>query len=427
MKSRRVAITGLGVLSPCGQGKAAYWRALIEAKSHIRYMNPLPTENFPAKMAADIPDFDPLTYIKSKKSLKLMSREIQMAVVVSYLAIEDSAINLADIDRTRFGLSLGTGIINNDLDEVGMGIRSSLDAEGKFQMRKFGAEGMRAMYPLWFLKYLPNMPACHITIAHGLKGPSNTITTSSAAGAQAIGEAFRIIQRGDADLMLAGGTDSKVNAMGISRFYLLGLLSHQTGHPENAYRPFDRRHDGMVLGEGAGLMILEEWDHAKKRGARIYGEVVGYGSSSDFNHNPKSSEDYRGKRVAMLRALDDAGTGPEDVDFLLANGSGVPQEDTQEACAVHSVFENSLGNLAVTGVKPITGHLIYGAGGVEMAAAVMALSEGVVPPLANFQAPAPACDLPFVSGEPKIFNGDTALFNSCGFFGQNASIVLRKV
>ena len=426
MSKRRVAITGLGVLSSCGQGKDIYWNAVLKGESHVRFMSNLPNQNFPSKLAGELLDFDPLTYIKSRKSLKLMSREIQMAVVVSYLAMQDAAIEIEKIDRGRFGISLGTSIINNELDEVGAGIRAAIDQDGKFDMRKYGQEGIRAMYPLWFLKYLPNMPACHITIAHGLKGPSNTITTSSAAATQAIGEAYQIIRRGDSDLMLAGGTDSKVNAMGISRFHLLGLLSSESTNPEKAYRPFDRRRDGMVLGEGAGLMILEEMDHAKARGARIYGEIVGYGSSSDFNLEPNIYQDYRGKKTAMERALRDASTSPDEIDFILANGSGIPKEDNQEAAAIHSVFENSLSDLYVTGVKPITGHLVYGAGGVEVSAAVMSLAEGVVPHLANFESRDPDCDLPLVTGQPKSLKAKTALINSFGFFGQNASLVVRK-
>ena len=413
-------------MTPCGKGWGPYWQSALSGQSSIRNISSLSVNGFPAKFAGEILDFNPAEFVKQRKSLKLMSREIQLAIAASHLAIEDSLIALDDHDRDRFGISLGTGIINNALDEMGVSIRNGMDADGVFSMTKFAQDGIRSLYPLWLLKYLPNMPACHVSIIFGLRGPNNTITTSSAAGTQAVGEAFRIIERGDADLMLAGGTDSKINALGMARFHSLGLLSSQNHCPETAYRPFDERHDGIFLGEGAGLVLLEEWEHAKKRGAKIYGEIVGYGSASDFNRDPRSTEDFTGKRLAMLGALNDASTSPSEIDFLIANGSGIPTEDIQEAEAVQSVFGNSLGRLRVTGVKPITGHLINGAGGVEIAAATLALQNGLIPPIANLETPDPACDLPFIQTKPDILEAETCLFNSFGFGGQHASLVVRK-
>ncbi len=427
MTKRRVVITGLGLVTPCGHGWQPYWDAVLAGKSAIRYISSLSLQDFPVKIAGEILDFIPDQYIKTRKSLKVMSREIQLAVAASQLAMEDAKLVLADQDKLRFGISLGTGIINNDLDEMGLGIRSALDGEGKFRMKKFGQEGVRALFPLWLLKYLPNMPACHISMTHGLKGPSNTITTSSSAGTQAIGEASRVIERGDADLMLAGGTDSKINAMGISRFHLLNLLSHQNHVPEKAYCPFDERHDGIVLGEGSGLLVLEEYEHAKARKAKIYGEIAGYGSSSDYNYDPRSSEDINGKRFAMTAALQDALMTPDDIDFIIANGSGIPLEDTQESSAIRHVFEKSMDRVKVTGVKPITGHLIHGAGGVELAAALLSLQEGVIPALANLVTPDELCRLPFVEGKPHACNASKFLLNSFSFGGQNASLVVKKV
>lgn len=425
MSIRRVAITGLGLMTPCGQGWQPYWQAVVEGRSHINFISALSIENYPHKLGGEIRDFNPGEYIKQRKSLKVMSREIQLAVVASHLALLDSAIKLPETDLTRFGISLGTGVINNDLDEIGAGIRSGLDESGKFSMNKFGQSGIRSLFPLWFLKYLPNMPACHISMTHGLQGPNNTITTSSTAGVQAIGEAYKVIQRGDADLMIAGSTDSKINAMGISRFQLLGLLSKHETNPETAYCPFDRKHDGIVLGEGAGLVVLEDWEHAKKRGAKIYAELTGYGCASDFHHDQHFREDIQGKRGAMVRALSDAQVNPDEVDLLMANGSGVPQDDRMEARAVESVFENSLRDLKVTGVKPITGHLVYGSGGVELGAAALSLYEGVIPQLANFETPDPGCDLPFVK-KSEHSSVRRLVLNSFGFGGQNASLVLRK-
>lgn len=427
MTYRRVAITGLGLLTPCGQGWKPYWQAALDIQSHIRFLSAAPQgQRTPVRMVGEICGFDPSEYIKQRKSLKVMSREIQLAVAASYLAVEDSGIKLEEVDRSRFGISLGTGVINNDLDEISVGIQKGFDDDGKFQMTKFGQEGVRSLFPLWFLKYLPNMPACHVSIAHGLQGPSNTVTTSAAAGAQAIGEAFHVIQRGDADFMIAGSTDSKINAMGISRFQLLGLLADESAHPEKAYRPFDKRHNGVVLGEGAGLLVLEEWEHARKRGAHIYGELAGYGSSSDFNYNPSITEDFTGKKLAMSRALGDAQLDASDIDFLVANGSGIPMDDIQEAQAIRTVFQSSLNSLRVTNVKPITGHLVYGSGGVEIGAALLALRDGVIPAVANLEKPADHCELPFVMEKPAYTLTRSFLFNSFGFGGQNASLVVRK-
>jgi 3-oxoacyl-[acyl-carrier-protein] synthase II len=426
MSERRVAITGLGLLTPCGQGWKPYWEATLESRSCIRNLSNIQVDSLPVHQAGEIMNFDPAVYVKQRKSLKVMSREIQLAVAASHLAVEDAAIRLEEIDRSRFGVSLGTGVINTDLDEIAIGIQKGMDSAGIFRMTKFGQEGVRALFPLWFLKYLPNMPACHISIAHGLTGPSNTVTTSAAAGAQALGEAYHVIRRGDADVMIAGSTDSKINAMGISRFHLLGLLSPNGENPETAYRPFDERHSGVVLGEGAGLIILEEWEHARRRGAHIYGEMLGYGSSSDFNYNPAITEDFTGKKLAMSRALHDAQVDSKEIDFLVANGSGIPMDDVQEAQAIRSVFQSSMDRLRVTNVKPITGHLVYGSAGVEIGAALLALRDGVIPSVANLEKPDEACELPFVMEKPSYTRTRAFLFNSFGFGGQNAALVVRK-
>ncbi len=427
MSHRRVVVTGLGMLTSCGNGWKPYWQSVLNRKSHISHHPELYSESFPAKLAGYIADFDPSKFIKQRKLIKVMSREIQLALAASTLALEDAFLEASAYDPYRFGICIGTGIINNDLDEVGLGIRNALDEDGCFQMKKFGQEGIRSLYPLWLLKYLPNMPACHISIAHCLKGPSNTLTTSSAAGTQAIGEAFRVIKRGDADLMLAGGTDSKLNPMGIARFNLLGFLSFQQRVPETAYCPFDERRDGVILGEGSGLLVLEDFEHACKRGARIYGEVLGYGTSSDFNYDPRSSEDITGKCLAMTRALEDASTDVSEIDFLLANGSGIPHEDINEASAVHSVFGKHVGQIPVTAVKPVSGHSVYASGGIEIAAGLASLNQGVIPAVTNLEKPDPACDLPFVVGETQSHSSRVFLFNSFGFGGQNASLVVGKI
>ena len=426
MNSRRVVISGIGMVSPAGIGLEPYWKAVLAADSKIEPRQALAPDAEPLNGYGRIPDFKPEDFIQQRKQLKVMSREIQLAVAASGLALHDAAFKAEAQESWRCGISLGAGVLNTDLDEISAGIRASMDANGEFSLNRFGREGMRALFPLWFLKYLPNMPACHVAIAHGFRGPSNTLTTSAAAGAQAIGEACRVIRRGDADLMLAGGTDSKINPIAISRFRLLGLLSKRSEFSPKAYCPFDARHDGLFLGEGAGFLVLEEHGHALSRGAKIYGEILGYGDSSDFNPDPRAAQDDTGKRLAMTRALAESHLDADDVDFILANGSGVPHEDDQEARAIHSLFERRFGELLVTGVKPITGHGVYAAGGIEIAAGLLALRDGVIPPLANFEHPAPACDLPIVKdkGMPRVAR--SFLFNSFGFGGQNACLAVRR-
>ncbi len=427
MTRRRVVVTGFGVMSACGSGWDPYWNAAVHGQSAIREVEHLKLNGSSLKYAGFISDFDPKQFVVNRKSLKVMSREIQLAVAAGKLALEDAKLLDTAYDQSRIGVVLGTGIINNDLDEIGVGFKNAIDGSGRFSMAKFGQDGVRSLYPLWFLKYLPNMPACHVSIAYHLRGPSNTITTSSAASAQAIGEAYRVIERGDADIMLAGGTDSKLNAMGISRFNLLGLLSKRTGASESIYSPFDEKHDGIVLGEGAGIMVLESLENAKRRGAMIYAEITGYGSSSDFNFDPRDEDDFTGKRVAMKRALEDSGIEHHDVDVIVANGSGVPQADIQEALAIHSFYMGSFGKLNVTALKPLTGNLVYASGGVEAVIAALIANKKTIPPVANLKKPYSECPLPLVKGKARSAEVQIVMLNNFGLGGQNASLVFKHV
>lgn len=424
---RRVVLTGFGVITACGNGWEPYWDAVTNARSAIRDAAGLKIGDFSLAGAGFASQFDPKLFIENRKSLKVMSREIQLAVSASRLALKDAGLTLDNYDPTRIGVTLGTGVINNDLDEVGIGFQNGLDETGRFSMAKFGQDGIRALFPLWFLKYLPNMPACHISIVNQLRGPNNTITTSSAASTQAIGEAYRVIERGDADVMLAGGTDSKLNAMGISRFQLLGFLTKRRGNPEKLYCPFDENHDGIILGEGAGILVLEAFESAKKRGARIYAEIAGYGSSSDFNYDPRDPDDFTGKRVAIRRALEDAACEPADVDLIVANGSGIPQEDIQESLAIHSFYATTFQKVNVTAVKPVSGHLVYGSGAVEAVIAALATNKHLIPPVTNLQKPASECPLPFVRNRAKNCEVNITVLNTFGFGGQNASLVMKHV
>jgi len=423
---RRIAVTGLGLVTPSGKGWQAYWKAALEGRSSIRAIQSMELNGFIPKLAGEVLDFRPQDYITQRKSIKLMSRDIQIAVAASCLALSDSHLDMTMIDRDSFGVCIGAGIINSELDELGMGIRGGIAPDGRFDMAKFGTDGIKALFPLWFLKYLPNMPACHISITHGLRGPNNTITTSSAAALQAIGEASRIIERGDADRMLAGGTDSKINALGLSRLSMLGFLSGKNGGAD-CYTPFDVSHDGLIPAEGSGIVVLEEYNLARQRGAQIYGEIAGFGTSAQ--NQPLGTEhgfSRFAKERAINHALRDAGLSAGDIDAVVADGCGIPQQDIEEAEALQSVFGKSLARVAITSLKPVTGHTIYASGGIEIAAALQMMREDTVPPLLNLRSPASRCSLPFVTGKAVKRSVRHILLNSFGLGGQNASIVLKK-
>ncbi len=373
--ARRVVITGFGAITPCGIGWEVYWRAVKNGESVLSNTNSLPFRAEGFNRAGILKDFDPKELIANKKSIKVMSREIQMAVAAAGLAIKDADILPENYDAARIGVTFGTGVINNDLDEIGVGFLNGREQNGEFSMKKFGRDGVRSLFPLWLLKYLPNMPASHISVAYKLQGPSNTITTSFAASAQAVGESFRVIERGDADVMLSGGTDSKINPIGISRYKLLGLLAD------------DKNQSGMTVGEGAGVLILEELESAKKRGAKIYAEIVGYGVSANGDFEK-----------SMSRALEDANVTATDVKQVVANRSGIKEEDEREDAAVRKLFVAGV-NRDEFCVKQIIGHLGYAAGAAESIIAALMVNES---------------------------DKEVVLLNSSGLGGQTVSLVFKK-
>lgn len=409
---RRVVITGIGTLSACGIGYEPLWDRALSGQSAIRELPDFSANVSPVRVGGSIPHFRPEEFVKTRKSLKMMSRDIQLAVAASTLAVKDSTIAWDQMDLTRAGIVFGSGLINNELDELGAGIKQSLDEEGKFQMKRFGREGIRALFPLWLLKYLPNMPACHISILHGLKGPNNTLTTSSTGCLQAVGEAYRVIERDDADVMLAGASDSKINPIGLARLHLLGILSEENHLPEKIYRPFDRQRKGIVVGEGAGIFILEERSHALKRGARIYGEILGYGSRFNLT-------------LSLHDVLEEADRDISDIDFIHAHGSGIPEQDVSEAESITTVFSNGSSRVPVTASKSVTGHLMDAVGTSELSLALLSLQRKTLPPVANLEELDPRCDLNFVLGKPKASDGDTFLLQSCGLGGQSAALIIN--
>lgn len=372
ISTRRVVITGIGVISPCGEGREALWSAALESRSSL---TPLPAGDFASlsiRVAGIVRDFEASKYISNRKSLKVMCRDIQMAVAASTLAWRDSGLTDADRVPERSGVSIGAGLFNNEISELAESFRVSADGDGNFDSRSFGQSGMAQLFPLWLLKYLPNMPACHITITHSLRGPSNTVTTDSASSASAFEEAYRIIRRGSADLMFCGGAESKLNPLGLLRYQAAGTLA--SARAEAGYPVFTDRAAGVVPAEGASILILEELEHARRRKARIYAEVTGAFSCVNTDRARKASPGDS-RVFAMSNALGEAGIGPDGLDGVHLNANGIAEDDRREASAVKEMFARYTRKPLLAAMKGITGYLGYAAAATEIAIAAMSLGE----------------------------------------------------
>ncbi|MBI4398505.1 MAG: beta-ketoacyl-[acyl-carrier-protein] synthase family protein [Candidatus Omnitrophica bacterium] len=428
MKKRRIVITGLGAVSCLGIGTEPLWKGVLESRSGIGPIQSFACDGFAVQQGGEIHDFNPRDFVENRKSLKVMSRDIQLACAASALAFQDAQVAPEDVNPERAGVSMGAGLLDNEIDEIAACIRNSLDESGNFQMTKFGGEGIRTLFPLWMLKYLPNMPSCHISIMHNLQGPSNTITTACAAAMQAVGEASRIIERGDADLMAAGGAESRMNPFGLTRYYIFKTLVNGNGvASQAAYRPFDKRRSGFVLGEGAGVLILEELEHALRRKAKIYAEVAGYGSSADFNYLHGNLEDSNGRELAMGMALRDAGISQEQVSLIHAHGSGIPKDDFLEAKAIHRVFgERLAGQIPVVATKPYVGHTGFASGALQMILSSKIAATQQVPATLNYAQQDPEIALEIVARLREDARVEFILTNAFGLSGQNASVLIKK-
>lgn len=423
--NRRIVITGLGVITPIGVGMEAFQQGLLSGKCGIARLSAFDPSACQGQVAGEVKDFDPKDYIKPRKALKVMARDIQLAVSAAAMAMADCKVQGA-VDPTRMGVSIGAGFMSSEVDELGVAISHACSGPGAFDIRKFGAEGMGHLFPLWLLKYLPNMLACHISIIYDAQGPNNTVTTACAAGAQAIGEGCRVIERGAAEVMICGSADSKINPVSWVRYMLFSELSERNEAPEKACRPFDRDRCGMVIGEGAGIVVVEELSHALKRGARIYAEIVGYGTSCDVTATNGKARTGEARADCMLRALKDANLCPESVDYISACGLGTRENDRIEADALRRVLGDRAPRVPVSSMKSMMGHLGAGAGSVELAGCVVALARSIVPPTLNCDRPDDGVDLDFVPNRPREAKIDVALSNTASFAGQNAAIVIKK-
>jgi 3-oxoacyl-[acyl-carrier-protein] synthase II len=431
---RRVVVTGVGAISPIGIGAKAFWENLLAGKVGVRGPSLFDPGGFPSQIAGEVPaykigDYVPKSY---RKATKVMARDIELAVVAADDAFKDAGLqsraytDSPTIQPTRFGCNIGAGLISCELNELTSALHIARGDGNRLDLHKWGAEGMQQLTPLWLLKYLPNMLACHVTIIHELKGPSNTITCADASSHLAIGEAFRTIQRGKADLAICGGAESKLNPMGLMRQTLLGRLTEtRNDAPEGAVRPFDADADGTAIGEGGGLLILEEYEHARQRGAKVYAELVGFAASQDTHKitDPEPTGHSYGK--AITKALADANVPPAGVDALIPCGLGIPSHDRAELNGLTQVFGGALERVPLAAIKAQTGSLAAG-NGVEAVAAVLAVNDGKIPPAVNTRKTLDGRKLN-VAPEARDARVNVVVSSVYSLGGQNAALVFKKV
>jgi 3-oxoacyl-[acyl-carrier-protein] synthase II len=417
----------LGVVAPNGRTAPEFWDRCCNGVSGIGKIQSFDTEGYPAHIAGEIHGFDVQPFLKERRQLKLLNRHIQFAIGASFEAAKEAGLDESNLDSTRFGVSMGSGVVPMDLRELGPLIAQSLDENGAFDPQKFGTAAPDALFPLWLLKHLPNMLSSHLAIMHHAEGPSTTLTTACAAGTQAIGEAFRLIARDDADVMLAGGADSRIEPLMIVAYSALGALSPSHRPDEEVSRPFDRERDGFVLGEGAAVLVLEEYERAKQRGAKIYAEIVGYGSSCDAYGVTKPDPTGSGARRAMQAALKEANLNRDQIDYINAHGTSTKLNAQMETVAVKAALGPDAKRVPLSSIKSMIGHLIGAAGAVEAAATALTIRSGVLPPTINLTRPDPECDLDYVPNTARKQTVKYALSNSFGFGGQNAALIMTQV
>jgi 3-oxoacyl-[acyl-carrier-protein] synthase II len=407
----RVVVTGLGAVTPLGNSVPEYWRAICEGQSGVGPITRFDPKRIDSRIAAEVKGFEPLKVIE-KKELKKLDLFIQYAIVAGVEAVEDAKIDFSGVDPTRAGALVGSGI---------GGILSILEWH-----RVILERGPSRVSPFFVPSLIVNMASGQLSIRYKLKGPNSAVVTACATGNHAIGDAFKIIQRGDADLMVAGGSEAIIDELPLGGFAQMKALSTRNDEPTRASRPFDADRDGFVAGEGAGLVVLESLEHARRRGARIYAEIVGYGMTADAYHMTAPDPEGDGAIRAMAGALRDADLRPEDVGYINAHGTSTPYNDKTETLAIKQVFGDHAHRLAVSSTKSMTGHLLGAAGGIETIVTVLALQQGILPPTINYETPDPDCDLDYVPNVARKVEVDAAISNGFGFGGTNATLAFRR-
>ena len=408
---KRVVITGLGAITPIGIGKESFWKSLIQGRSGIGYITRFDTTDYDTKIGAEVKDFDPTDYI-DKKEAKRMDRFTQFAVAATKLALEDGNIDLEKENLDKIGVVVGAGI----------GGMETLETE----FNKMKERGPNRVSPLFIPMMISNMAPGQISMTFGLKGSSMAITTACASGTHAIGEAFEMIKVGKMDMVVAGGTEAAITPISVAGFSSMKALSTQNENPEKASRPFDKERSGFVMGEGAGILILEELSHALARGANIYGEIVGYGSTSDAFHITQPDPDAKGATRAMEMALEEGEADYQEVGYINAHGTSTYFNDKLETLAIKNIFNDYAKDINISSTKSMTGHLLGAAGGIEAIATIMAIKEGIIPPTINYENPDEECDLNYTPNKAIKRDVKYALSNSLGFGGHNASVLFKK-
>jgi 3-oxoacyl-[acyl-carrier-protein] synthase II len=413
MGARRVVVTGIGLVSPLGIGREATWSALVAGKSGIGPITLFDCKDFATKFAGEVKDFDPTAFIEDKREAKWMDRFLHFGFAAAKMAFDDAGIVVTDENATRIGAYIGSGLSGVSTIER---THTALNEKGP----------RRGISPYFVPAIIVNMSPGLATIRWGLKGPNMSHVSACSTGAHSIGEAARLIERGDADAMLAGGTEATITPLGVGGFNAMRAMSTRNEEPQRASRPWDMGRDGFVMGEGAGVMMLEEYEHAKKRGAKIYAEVAGYGASSDAHHMVQPPDSGEGAQRCMKLALADGKLEPSSVGYVNAHGTSTKQGDIAETQALKAVFGEHAKKLMVSSSKSMTGHMLGAAGGVEAAFAVLAVERGVIPPTINLEDQDPECDLDYVPNQAREVRCDVALSNSFGFGGTNATLIFKR-
>lgn len=422
---RRVVVTGMGYVTPLGADREEVWRQILAGRSGIGYITLFDASNFPTKIAAEVRGWDLSDVGEDPRQWQYQGRHTHFAVGAAKKAMADSGLDLARIDPTRFGVYTGSGEGQQDFDRFTQMVVAALTDDG-IDIARFTEKGLEILHPVAELEQEPNMPAGHLASLFGAQGPNINCLTACAASSQAIGEAVEIIRRGEADVMLSGGTHTMIHPFGVTGFNLLTALSTHNENPQKASRPFDRNRDGFVLGEGAGMVVLEDLEFARHRGAHIYGEVVGYGSTADAFRITDTHPEGRGAISCMKMALADASMAPEDIDYINAHGTSTSVNDRVETLAIKQVFGQHAYRIPVSSTKSMIGHQIAAAGAVELIFCLLAIRDNVLPPTTNYETPDPDCDLDYVPNEAREARCDVALSNSFGFGGQNITLIVKR-
>lgn len=410
MEQKRVVITGLGAVTPLGNDVNSLWENILAGKSGIDFVTKVDKDNYPAKVAAEVKDFDPTTFM-DKKDARKMDPFTQYAVAAAKMALEDAKLTIDDSNAHRVGVWIGSGIGGMKTWEE--------------QHTKLLEKGPKRVSPFFVPMMIPDMAAGQVSIQTGAKGINSCSVTACASGANSIGDAYKAVERGDVEYIIAGGTEAPISDMAFAGFSSAKALSTNED-PSKASRPFDENRDGFVMGEGAGILILESLDAALERGAHIYGEIVGYGATGDAYHITAPAENGEGAARAMQHALRDAGITPEEVDYINAHGTSTELNDKYETAAIKTVFGDHAKKLAISSTKSMTGHLLGAAGGVEAVISIKSIEDGIIPATTNYETPDPNCDLDYVPNEARKQDVNVVLSNSLGFGGHNVALVFKK-